>query len=235
MDKQHVQLPNNLIDFKDVDPKDLLIYLSIKRFMNQKTRECFPSEETIAKTAGCSRMTVRKSINKLVSGNFMEVHKSQKDARYKCYYFPEHSNFEPFSYDFLDNPNLTFSEKAYLAATQQFMIKENGIGKTMYNNMELANKINMPIRTIRACDNSLQEKGFMEILSTNAKDSTTGLTKQEKIYNLEQFGQAVVFALRNHENRITKTEESIESLKKDLEMALKEINRLKEKSNEIIL
>lgn len=47
--QQHVQLPNNMTASGELTPKDLLIYVSIKRYMNNETREAFPSLETIMK------------------------------------------------------------------------------------------------------------------------------------------------------------------------------------------
>ena len=46
MNKQHVQLPNNMTPI--LTPQDLLVYISIKRYMNNETKEAFPSLQTIA-------------------------------------------------------------------------------------------------------------------------------------------------------------------------------------------
>ena len=63
--KQHVQLPNDMTKSGELSQKDLLVYVTIKRYMNSKTKECFPSLDTIVKVSGVSKPTVRKSIENL--------------------------------------------------------------------------------------------------------------------------------------------------------------------------
>ena len=41
MNKQHVQLPNNMTLETILTPQDLLVYISIKRYMNNETKEAF--------------------------------------------------------------------------------------------------------------------------------------------------------------------------------------------------
>lgn len=62
MNKRHVQLPT---EKSDLEPKDQLIYLSIKRFMNSETKTAFPSLKTISEVSGASIPTIRKSIERL--------------------------------------------------------------------------------------------------------------------------------------------------------------------------
>ena len=64
-EKQHVQLPNNMTKSGELSPKDLLVYVTIKRHLNSTTKECFPSLDTIVKESGISKPTVRKSIELL--------------------------------------------------------------------------------------------------------------------------------------------------------------------------
>ena len=54
---------------------------------------------------------------------------------------------------------------------------------------------------------------------------------RETMYYLDEIGQAIVFKLKEHEDRLDKTEEDIESLKKDNELLRREINELKKKIN----
>ena len=73
--QQHVQLPNNMTASGELTPKDLLIYVSIKRYMNNETREAFPSLETIMKHSSSSKPTVRKCIESLKSKGYISIHK----------------------------------------------------------------------------------------------------------------------------------------------------------------
>ena len=124
--KQHVQLPNNMGN-SDITPKDQLIYLSIRRFMNNKSKIAFPSLEKIKEVSGASINTIRNSISSLEEKEYIKVFKR---GRGQEYHFNELKAFEPFSYEFLDKPDLTFTEKSYIVASQQFMFKDvEGFGK----------------------------------------------------------------------------------------------------------
>lgn len=241
-DKQHVQLPNNMTATKELTPKDLLVYVSIKRFMNKDTWECFPSLDTIVKVSGVSKPTVRKTIEKLKQLNYISVIKKGRSNVYK---FSSYKNFEPFSYSFLDKQDLSPEEKALIIVEQQYMFKDqDGIGKITYTDLELSEKINMSYNTIVKYHNSLREKGYLDLIKTKAKDSNTGLVINEKIYHLDELGQAVVFILQNHEERIGDNENKINVLEKQIKILMndskekdKEIEKLKLKLNseEIIL
>lgn len=211
INKQHVQLPNNLININPITPKDLVIYLAIRRFLNGKTGECFPSLATISKKAGAAINTVRKSIDTLERTGYLII---TKKGRQHHYSFPKDKTFEPFSFDFLDKEDLTFSEKAYLIASQQFMFKENGEGKITYSNKELADKINMSEKTISRINQSLVKKEYLTIEKSHKLNPITGLKINEKFYHLNQLEQAIVFALTNHEERIQENTNDIEALKK---------------------
>lgn len=224
--EQHLQLPNELIKVETIAPKDLVVYLALKSFENWNTHTAFPSLEKVAKLCSCTSKTVSTSIKRLEASDFLEV---KKQGRGKLYVFKKYENFECFSLDFLKNENLTFQEKAYLVAQQQFLIKDNGLGKTTYSSYEMSDKIHMPPSTIRKCDNSLIAKNYLTIVPTNVKDKETGLLKREKIFDLEKFGQAVVFVLQNHEDSIESLKEDVEDLKKTVKLLIEENNKLKVK------
>lgn len=80
--------------------------------------------------------------------------------------------------------------------------------------------INMPESTIRNCINSLKEKGYMELQDTT--DEFTGLQTKEKVYHLNKLEQAIVFILKNHDERINKVEDDMTEVKSELQL-LKEI------------
>ncbi len=224
--KQHVQLPTD--KDSELEPKDLLIYLTIKRHQNKDTKEAYPSLEKIAEESGASVPTVRKIIKKLVDTDYISFRVS---GRKHVYSFNPYKYFEAFSYDFLDNKNLSFTERSYLVAAQKYMIKENGQGKMTFTNKELAEKIHMSESTISKINRSLEAKDYLLTLDTAIRDPETGLKKKEKIFDLNAYGQAVVFILKNHDERISDTEQNVASLMKDMEMMKKELKRL-QKQNE---
>ena len=76
--KKHVQLPNGLIKTDSIVPKDLLVYLAIKRFEDWETHTAYPSLKEIAKVCGCTEKTVSESIKRLVATDYLEVEKYKK-------------------------------------------------------------------------------------------------------------------------------------------------------------
>lgn len=220
---QHVQLPNRKSD-DTITPQDQLIYISIKRFMNNETKEAFPSLETIAEKSGASIPTVRKCVKNLEGAGYIEV---IRKGRQNIYKFNPYKAFEPFSYDFLDNKELSFLEKTYLVASQQYMFKTQGEGSLSYTNKDLSQKINMSESSISRCNHSLEAKGYLEIIANENREVVTGCKTQTKLFHLNKFGQAVVFLLKNHEDRIANNENEIEQMKKTNELLLREIEQLK--------
>lgn len=228
--KQHVQLPNNMGE-TDLTPKDQLIYLSIRRFMNSKSKIAYPSLAKISEVSGACISTIRSSIARLEEKDYFKIVKKGKSQEY---HFNELKAFEPFSYDFLDNSDLTFTEKSYIAATQQYMYKDiEGIGKVSYSNKELAGKINMPESTISKTNRSLIRKNYLTIVKNEAKDIETGCKTDTKIFNLNKLGQAIIWVLQNHEERIEQNTEDIKELKRKIEEQSKLIKTLlKEREKE---
>lgn len=228
--KQHVQLPNNMTHNDDINPKDLLVYTTIKRYMNKETKSCFPSINTIVKKSGVSKPTVLKSIDKLQKANYIKV---GKIGRNNLYTFNSYKNFEPFSYEFLDRTDLTTGEKALIVAEQQLMFKDNeGFGKISYTDLELSNKINMSYNSIVKYHKSLEKKGFLTTVKTAAKDSATGIAINEKIFHLNELGQAIIWVLQKHEEDINQLKEKTESTAKDVDLLMKEIKRLNDRLDE---
>lgn len=218
--KQHVQLPNNMAD-DDLRPQDQLIYLGIKRHANA-ANIAYPSLATIKDETGASIETVRKSIKILEDKGYFTT---EKDGRRTKYVFSSKKWFEPFSYDFLDNKNLTFTEKSYLAATQQFMFKDtDGLGKVSYTNNQLSKKINMPESTISKCNRSLINKEYLTIIENEQRDLETGISTNTKVFDLNKVGQAVIWVLKNHEDRLQKTEERVSEID-DLKREIEELKR----------
>lgn len=229
VNKHHVQVPNDMTEQNNsLKPGDLLIYATIKRHMDKDTKTCYPSLNTIAAESGASINTVRSSIQNLINTQYIEV--TQK-GRGKLYKFLKWDKFEPFSYDFLDNKKLSFKEKAYILATQQYMFKnketQNGI--VTYNNIELSKRINTSPSTISRLDSSLREKEFLDINILTQKDQETGLPIREKVFHLSKIEQAIVFILGNHEERIQENTNEIQLLKERMDKLERENKELKEK------
>lgn len=222
-DKQHIQLPNRKED-DEITPREQLIYIAIKSFMNKDTKEAFPSLKKLSEMVGASIPTIRSAIKRLQELDYIKVIKIGRSQIYK---FNSYKNFEPFSYEFLNNKDLSFMEKSYITATQQYMFKNGDTGSISYTNRELSEKINMPESTISKCNRELESKHFLTIVNNKSKDLETGLDTQTKIFHLAEFGQAIVGVLNSHESRLDQNENDIAQLKKQNELLLNEINRLR--------
>ena len=214
--KRHIQMPRKMTDTKILKPKDLLVYVCIKSFMNKDTLEAFPSLNTISELSGSSKPTVSKAIERLEQENYISI---RKENRRNIYTFNPYKNFEVFSYEFLNKSDLNSMEKATIIALQEDMIKENGFGKTTYSYTEMSENINLSYNTLVKTMDSLKDKGYLDIVPTNSKDPDTGLMKKEKIFHLDELGQAIVFTLQKHD-------EDIDTLKKQVKILINETKRL---------
>ena len=204
---------------------EILIYVAIRRYMNKNTMKAYPSLDRIQKDTGVSKATIIKIIKNIINKGYMQ--QESKKGVGAIYTFNNEKSFEPFSYEFLDNENLTKAEKLQILCTQQYMFKENGIGKISYSDNELAEKTGLNRNTIAKTNQSLMQKGFATQVTLATRDPETGLINKETMYHLDEIGQAIVFKLKEHDDRIVKNEEDIESLKKDNELLRRELNEIK--------
>ena len=186
----------------DLDPKDKLIYIAIRRYMNKTTLEAFPSYATITKDTSAAAKTIKKCIDNLVREGYLET---RKEGRKIIYKFNNKKQFEPFSYDFLDKPDLSFTEKSYIIASQQYMFKDEEEGKINYNNRELSKLINMPESTISKCNRSLERKGYLE-----------GSSEIVKKFQLRELDQLFIWKFKEQDEKIQKNSEDIDYLKREL-------------------
>ena len=215
---------------------EILIYVAIRRYMNKNTMKAYPSLDRIQKDTGVSKATIIKIIKNIINKGYMQ--QESKKGVGAIYTFNNEKSFEPFSYEFLDNENLTKAEKLQILCTQQYMFKENGVGKISYSDNELAEKTGLNRNTIAKTNQSLMQKGFATQVTLATRDPKTGLINKETMYHLDEIGQAIVFKLKEHDDRIVKNEEDIESLKKDNELLRRELNEIKRElqaSKEILI
>lgn len=232
--KQHVQLPNDMTKLNILTPQDLLVYLTLKRYMDNETKIAYPSLLTIAEDCGATINTIRKYLINLEKAGYISI---KKKGRSNVYEFLKWDKFEPFSYKFLDKPDLSFNEKAYLVASQQYMFKEEGEGKISMSDKDLSNNLNISESFISKCDKSLEKKNYLQIVK--AKDKL-GVNIKEKFYHLNELEQAIVFKLQDHEDRITdntskieKLEKALETLQRDNQLLLKELRENKKEVNQL--
>lgn len=198
----------------DLNPKDKLIYVAIRRYMNRQTMEAFPSYAIITKDTGAAAKTIKKCVDNLVKENYLQT---RREGRKLIYTFNNKKQFEPYSYDFLDKPELSFTEKSYIIASQQYMYKEENEGKIEYTNKELSSLIKMPETTISKCNHSLERKGFLQ-----------GASELTKRFQLRELDQLFIWKFKEQDEKIQKNSDDIELLKKEIAQLKEENLALKE-------
>ena len=210
--KKHSQVPNDMA--KDgVSPREQLVYAVLHSYDNPE-HKVFPSLDKLAERSQLSVPTVRASLKILEDAGYIKI---EKKGRKNYYTFSKYLNFEPFSDEFLDNKDITPTTKAYLVAAQQFMYKDvEGVGKLSYSNLAMSKHINMPESSIRKCNKELEKKNYLTVI----KNASLGDTK---IFNLNDLGQAIIWALQNHEERITQNTEKVADLEKRMEVLEKQL------------
>lgn len=229
---QHVQI--HVKQCSILKPNDLLILANIKRHMNGQSKRCMPSIKTIADLSGFSERSVITSIKRLELAKELIVHRSHNKSNE--YEFPENSQFEMYSYEFLDNPALTRDEKAYLIGFQSCAVKnKSGYMGTTDSNEEIAKKINMSKRKIIELNKSLREKGIFAELTCLSK-TEAGLSKKMKTIDMELIGQAVLFINKKVDDntaRIELLEQQLAEVLRLNKAYLKENKRLN-RENELL-
>lgn len=229
-DSQHVQLPNNMTKSKVLNPNDLWVYICIKSHDNPR-KDCYPSLKTISEKSGFSIPTIRDSIERLKSEKCISI---VKFGRQQKYYFQRYEHFEIFSYSFIEKKDIPPKEKAYLVSVQQFMFKDTeGIGKVEYSDKELADKLNTSINKIATCNQNLSDLGYLSLIN-DGKDKTTGVMIRNKYFHLDELGQAIVFSIKNHENKLIEHQEKLEEHDVKINSILKKNDALI-KTNKVLM
>lgn len=211
--------PSNEESQPDLDPKDKLIYIAIRRYMNKSTLEAFPSYATITKDTGAAAKTIKKCVDNLVEEKYLQT---RREGRKLVYTFNNKKQFEPFSYEFLDKPELSFTEKAYIVASQQYMFKDENEGRIEYTNKELSSLIKMPETTISKCNHSLERKGFLN-----------GAGLPTKTFNLRELDQVFIWKFKEQDEKIQENSDRIEELEKQVREISKINSKLLEENKKL--
>lgn len=187
----------------NLTPKDKLIYIAIRRYMNKETMEAYPSYATITKDTKAAAVTIKKCVNNLIREKYLNT---RREGKRIVYIFNNKKKFEPFSYEFLDRKDLTFTEKSYIVATQQFMFKNENTetGDISYTNKELSELIKMPESTISKNNRSLEVKGLLE-----------GASLPTKQFKLRELDQLFVCKFKEQDEKIQQNTDKIVALEKD--------------------
>lgn len=109
----------NLAD-KGLQYKDVITYVGIRSFYNEKDKFCFPSYRTIVKRIGCSIKFLRESIERLQGSGYLRVLKVSSMRPRHYYKFDDVGTFRRIPFEMLIDEELKIGEKATLAVLQEY-------------------------------------------------------------------------------------------------------------------
>ena len=232
--EQFVKVPTKELKERGLDMKDIVIYAYLKKHYNHVTKEAFPSMDLLVKESGISKPTVMKCLNNLVKEDYIQIKKKGKPNHYT---FSDVNKFEIYSFDFLDDPTLTTNQKAYMICMQPHMFKDKDLesGKITYSEMDIANILNIDLRTLRKYESGLQQgdKPILTIVPTKKKDPLTGLAIQERIFDFAAYNNLVAIKFMEVQEELNtkaskeELQHEINKLTKENEMFKKELWELK--------
>ena len=233
--EQHIQVPKMNLKAEGLNITDPYVYACIKKYMNQHTKEAFPSNSTLTKITGFSNKTILGAIARLEAAGYFSV--KREHGKPNVYTFNTYKQFEIFSYDFLDNPDLTPKEKSYLVASQQFMFKnpELAQGKISFSSEKFANLMGLSQNTLRKYEDTLKDK---EILTTVPikRDNATGLAVEARVYDFEKMFNIIAMKFIETDNKLDEHDQEIHFLKQQIEYLTNELKTMKQgDKKEIIL
>jgi DNA-binding transcriptional regulator YhcF (GntR family) len=235
MGEQKFQLPNNMTENKSITPKDLLVYITIKRFDNPQ-KKCYPSLRTIAELSEMSVNTVRKCIQNLKDANYIDTKVIDRKTYY--YFIKTIEGFEEFTKEFLDNPDISQTTKCYILVGKQHMFNKNGeFANLNYSPMEMSEICNMPYSTVTKCERELKNKEMLTVIPTEATDKY-GNKVTMKIFQLAKLGLYLYNKVQQHDNDIEQLkEDNLEKARQDakrdkmIELLIERIDQLENSSN----
>lgn len=218
--KQHVQVPTMDLATEGLTYSDPFIYACIKKYMNQETKQAWPSNSTLAKLSKMSNRTITESIKRLEAAGYISVRR--EFGKPNVYTFNDYKKFEIFSYDFLDSEEYTPKDKSYYILMQPKMFKSSSDCVVTMSSEKLAKSLALDPKTLRKYEKNLVKKGLLE-LTPYRTDNATGLEVYARHYDLEKWSNAIALKfmehndrLDNHDHQIKRLEDEIEFLKKEL-------------------
>lgn len=224
---RHIQMSNEIKFKPPSNLNDALVYAYLRSYMNNQTKECFPSFRRLAYDTGLTVNTIQKSVASLSDQNLILV---SKKGKYNIYKFPDISldSFEPFSYEFLSSLKITPKLKGYWLLLQRYTFKDDGSGyaKTTYTDKELSDILLIPLRTIKLYNQELRNSGILTITPTKTKDPN-GNNRYMKLFNLSEISQDMFFVkeqLNEHDKKIEVLERLVEEQNRKLAKLEKKIS-----------
>jgi len=156
--KAHIITPKlNLIDM-NLEYRDLLTYITIRSFLNSKTKECYPSQRTIAKTSGLSLNFIVDSITRLKAAGLITVQTGNERVSSR-YSFSAVTEFTGIPTTILSENSLTPTEKAILVSIRRYFWDSKLETTELMGS--IAKYIGVSYSTLYKHYKALEEKGYI--------------------------------------------------------------------------
>jgi len=220
--KQHVQVPHP--SKWNLKALDWYIYAHIRKYMNKETFKCWPSMDTIKADSGCSLPTIRKAIANLERESAIKVTRRKKYSN--VYEFTKLTeDFERITLKFLSKTEWTPETKGYIMGylAQAYKDPVTEYAYVAKSQEELATSMNTSVSTIKRRTREMKELNIITELTSYERDEA-GYNKPVLAIDMAKVCQAVLYV----NEKVEKNTEDIEQLKKQLQWAMREINKLKE-------
>jgi predicted transcriptional regulator len=169
VDGQFVVLPRlkNLTKSK-LKYTDILTYTSLRSFDGDEG--CFPSYESIASRAGCSRDFVIKSLKRLEKAGVIEIKRKRRIVRDRLpvnhYEFTKSFEFDPIPYSFFEN-KLSLNDKSMLLTLRQFFY--NAKVRPAYQIKRISFELGVSYKVIHQRIESLVKLGYIKKLKVDRR------------------------------------------------------------------
>lgn len=197
---------------------DLVIYASLRKYMDKTKLTSDSSYSQISKISGASIPTIKTSINRLESCGFISV--TQRMNKSNIYKFaPITDNFEMFLFDLLDNLELDLQEKAFVIAIRRFLFEREGSLFLVATQEQLAEMSGLSKMTVRRRLTSLLSKSKITyILKPHVNN---GNDKFELAFNPKAFG----LVLAKQQERLEEHDDEIRILKEKVKFLEEQLSR----------
>lgn len=146
----------NLAD-KGLQYKDVITYIGIRSFYNEKDKFCFPSYRTLVKRIGCSIKFLRESIERLQTSGYLQILKVSSMRPRHYYKFEDVGTFTRIPFEMLTDDELKIGEKATLAVLQEYC--SSGVSYTKLE--DVAIQAGLSFRTLTSNFQTLLLKGYV--------------------------------------------------------------------------
>lgn len=199
-DGQFTTLPDAITDSNNISVDDVIVYLMIKKNMNDSTRMATRSYETLSKECELTVYKIKQCLQRLEDAGYISI-TYNGIKRANSYFFPvdKEIEFEMIALAFISNPNLTAREKGLLAILQKDMKvdKDTQTGLINLSYKEILDKANVSKSMLSRIESGLTEKDVYTKLTSSAIDEVTKLHKDKRLTDIDKTRQADTLLAEN--------------------------------------